>query len=54
MKTLQWLYFCIRLKFISVKLSTYYFLYDLKDKLYNNVINDMDSLNDYADGILGR
>ena len=53
MKVFQWLYFILRLKFISLKLSLYYFLYDLKEKLYSNVINDMDSLHNYANNILG-
>jgi hypothetical protein len=53
MKTLQWIYFTLRLQFIYIKLNLYYFLYNLNDKLHENVIDDMDSLTDYGNKLLG-
>jgi hypothetical protein len=42
---LSYLYLGLRLRFLSLKLNLYYFLYDIKEKVYKNIRNDMDSLN---------
>lgn len=53
MKTFKRIYFILRLKFLYLKFNLYYILYNFKDKLYQNIINDIDSLNNYANKTLG-
>ena len=52
MRTLECMYFNFLVFLLHAKIKLFYFIFFLKDKLYENIENDVESLNEYADYLL--
>lgn len=54
MRTLQCMYFNFLVFLLYMKIKLFRFLFYLKDKLYENIVSDVESLNEYADYLLEK